>query len=190
MFRAFELKVENEEVFDSDWFSSAINTGCNIIKSDEPVIKKTLREVIENGTIDGTLLTERYFPTFHRDVFLSYSHDDQELVHAISGALKKYFNLSVFVDSIFWGSADKLLKEIDNKYCLNKDGKTFNYKKRNLSTSHVHAMLTSSIMKAMDQAEIIIFMNTPNSAPIIANIIIRKAMMNIHCRLGFMKNYY
>lgn len=173
MYRAFELKVA-DEIFDTDWISSAISNGQNNNKSDKTDIEELLREVIASGTIDGTMLTERYFPALHRDVFLSYSHDDQKFAYAIAGMLDKFFNLSVFIDSLFWGSADKLLREIDNSYCLNKDGKTYNYDKRNFSTSHVHAMLTSAMMKAMDQSEIIIFLNTPNSAPEIAYAISNK----------------
>ena len=101
-----------------------------------------------------------------RDVFLSYSHDDEDVVKAIAGLLNSELGLSVFIDSMFWGSADGLLKEIDEKYCKSDSPHyTYDYRKRNFSTSHIHAMLTASIMKVMDEAEIVIFINTPNSAP-------------------------
>lgn len=133
-----------------------------------------MKEVSENGTIDGTALTERYFPTLKRDVFISYSHKDQRLAYMVVGILEDFFGLKVFTDYIFWGSADKLLRNIDEKYCLQADGKAFDYKKRNFSTAHVHAMLTSAIMKAMDQAEIILFLNTPNSVDNVCNQIQQK----------------
>ena len=40
---------------------------------------------------------------------------------------------------------------------------TFDYQKRNRSTSHVHMMLSAALAKVMDRAECIIFLNTPNS---------------------------
>ena len=86
----------------------------------------------------------------------------------VAGLLNSCFKLTVFIDSMFWRSADNLLKRIDDEYCLQEGSKTYDYYKRNFSTSHVHAMLTAAIMKAMDQAEIIIFLNTPNSVPVLS----------------------
>ncbi len=170
MFRAFELTID-EDILDEDFFNRCAKVGRNKAVSDRTEIKELLREVISCGTIDGTALTEQYFPTFHRDVFLSYSHNDSELAYMMAGMLSACFGLTVFIDSLFWGSADELLKEIDNEYCYQEDGKTYSYEKRNFSTSHVHTMLTSAILKAMDQSEIIIFLNTLNSVPDIAQTI-------------------
>ena len=164
MYRAFELIID-DDISEHDWFSEDIELGRNKASSDFAKLDRLLRDVIVNGTIDGTKLTEEYFPVLRRDVFLSYSHNDQDLAYSIAGMLNSYFGLSVFIDFLFWGSADSLLREIDNKFCLKSDGETYSYEKRNFSTSHVHTMLTSAIMKAMDQAEIIIFLNTPESAP-------------------------
>lgn len=66
------------------------------------------------------------------------------------------------------GSADRLLKEIDDIKCKKTDG-TYDYQKRNLTTSHVHAMLTSAIMQVMDLSEVVIFVNTYNSVPVLEN---------------------
>lgn len=164
MYRAFELKID-EGILRADTNRSFANVGKSLISPEEKSIEKVLREVMTSGTIDGTELSEHHFPTLKRDVFLSYSHDDMELAYMVAGMLDVRFNLKTFIDSYFWGSADKLLKEIDNEYCWQNESKTYNYRKRNFSTSHVHAMLTASIMKAMDSAEIIIFLNTPKSVP-------------------------
>ncbi len=170
MYRAFELIIE-DNVLEDEWFTKAAEVWRNRINSESTKIEELLRDVIVNGTIDGTKLTEEYFPVLRRDVFLSYSHNDQDLAYSIAGMLESCFGLSVFIDSMFWGSADKLLKEIDNRYCLKKDGETYSYEKRNFSTSHVHAMLTSAIMKAREQAERVIFLNTPESAPSLGDAI-------------------
>lgn len=164
MYRAFELKID-ENILRENRFRELVVLGKNLMSSMETSIEKILREVFENGTIDGTALSEKFFPTLKTDAFLSYSHTDKELAYMVSGLLSKYFNLETFIDSYFWGSADKLLMEIDDQYCWQKESYTYNYRKRNFSTSHVHTMLSASIMKAMDSAEIIIFLNTPNSVP-------------------------
>ena len=93
-----------------------------------------------------------------------HSHNDQELALILAGWLKDKFDLKVFVDEVIWGSADELLKAIDNQFCRKKDG-TYDYSKRNLTTSHVHAMLTTAILNSIDNSETVIFMNTDNSVP-------------------------
>lgn len=170
MYRAFELQID-KDILDEDWFRRCAVVGNNKVKSERSKINALLKEVILKGTIDGSALTEEYFPTLKRDVFLSYSHKDQDLAYMVAGLLNAYFGLTVFIDSMFWGSADVLLRQIDDEYCYQEDSDTYSYRKRNFSTSHVHSMLTSSIMKAMDQAEIIIFLNTPNSSPNLAETI-------------------
>ncbi len=170
MFRAFELTIDDAKLT-MDWFRKCAIYGKNKISAENSMLKEWLREFISHETIDGTALTERFFPTLHSDVFLSYSHNDSDLAYMVAGMLSSCLKLSVFIDSQFWGGADELLKEIDNKYCHQGDSKTYSYEKRNYSTSHVHAMLSSAIIKAMDQAEIIIFLNTPNSVPNIARTI-------------------
>lgn len=164
MYRVFELSIDEDVLYD-DWFRRFANVGKDLVKSTETEIENLLREALNDGTIDGTALSARYFPTLKRDVFLSYSHNDQDLAFMVAGMMSSLFKLNTFIDAYFWGSADKLLREIDDEYCWQGKNKTYNYKKRNFSTSHVHAMLTAAIMKAMDSAEVVIFLNTSNSVP-------------------------
>ena len=89
---------------------------------------------------------------------------------ALTEWLEKIFGLSVFVDEIVWGSADKLLNMLDKKYCWQPESGTYNYSKRNLTTSHIHAMLSSAIYSVMDKAEVVLFLNTSNSVPNIENV--------------------
>lgn len=170
MYRAFELSLD-EGIRREEFFSECMKIGKSDLESEEKSVRSLLRDVMWNGTIDGTSLIDSYFPTFHKDVFLSYSHDDQDVAYMVAGLLTGCFGLKVFMDSMFWGSADALLQEIDDEYCSQEKSNTYSYWKRNLSTSHVHAMLTSAIMRAMDQAEAVIFLNTPHSAPSIGDAI-------------------
>jgi len=161
MYRAYEFKVD-PDIQDS-LFKGYTKIGQERLDKDAESISELLSEVVKDGTIDGSTLMEKYFPALRKDVFISYSHHDQNLAYSFAGFLQRNFGLTVFIDSLFWGSADKLLKEIDQIYCFQPASNTYNYKKRNITTSHVHAMLTSAIMKAMDQAEIIIFLSTPGA---------------------------
>lgn len=48
-------------------------------------------------------------------------------------------------------------------YYYQEDSKTYNYNKRNFSTSHVHMMLSTALINTIDNTECIFFINTPNS---------------------------
>ena len=62
-----------------------------------------------------------------------------------------------------WGSADELLKEIDNKYCKNYRKNTYDYTKRNFTTSHVHAILSMSLLEIINVASYCIFIESSES---------------------------
>lgn len=125
---------------------------------------RILSEVTENGIIDGSNLSKLVFP-FDReqyDVFISYSHNDEDDAEYLYHYLQSQ-GLNCFLDSTIWHSADNLLRKIDNKYCLNKDGKHYDYRKRNFSTSHVHAMLSMAMLEAINRSECCIFLKSNNS---------------------------
>ena len=65
-------------------------------------------------------MKDTYFPTSivgkSYDIFISHSHNNQKEAEILSAWLTKYKGFTCFVDSFIWGSADELLKEIDNKY--------------------------------------------------------------------------
>lgn len=164
MYKAFEMKVKDVKLS----IGSYTNATSRNIPDD---LKKNLYSVIVDGQIivDGQKVSDTVFPNFHSDVFISHSHNDKDIMYYIADRLTKELKLKVFADEFFWGSADELLREIDNRYCF--DGytqectKIYRYKDRNLTTSHVHIMLSSAIMKAIDQCEMLLFLNTGNSVP-------------------------
>lgn len=99
-------------------------------------------------------------------IFLSHSHDDEEMVKQLAGYLKHTYGIECFIDSCVWGYANDLLKEIDNKYCRYQetDGQFFyEYDNRNRSTSHVHMLLNGALAKMINKTECLFFVNTPNS---------------------------
>ena len=123
-----------------------------------------------NGIIDGNRVIEKWFPIIECDIFLSHSHKDKEKAIMLAGLLFKNFGLKTFIDSTVWGFSDKLLKVIDDKYCIHENGTNYSYEKRNFSTAHVHLMLNSALNKMIDNCEAIFFLNTPNSISAIDSI--------------------
>lgn len=116
-----------------------------------------------SGQLSGNQIIKKWFPEIKADIFLSHSHKDKDLVICFSGWLYKEFGLTSFIDSTVWGYADDLLRMIDDEYCYSAKTQTYQYNKRNYSTSHVHMMLSTSLMNMIDNCECIIFINTPNS---------------------------
>lgn len=135
--------------------------------------KKKMRTLVipSDGIIKGDTLKDAYFPSglfdgSNYDVFISHSHSNEEEAHLLAAWLKKYKNLSCFVDSFAWGSADQLLKEIDDKYCYRKHSKTYDYKKRNFTTSHVHAILSMALLDTILRSKYCIFIESTESVPL------------------------
>lgn len=156
MFTRFNLELNEELEADVEKF-----------KQDNIKIKEEVEEVLNtyinnDGSIDGDRLREEWFPKIDVDVFISHSHNDEDIAIKLGAWLYKNFGLKSFIDSFVWGSADKLLSIIDKKYCMNKSG-NYNYEKRNFSTSHVHMMLSIALGMIMQKAEVVIFLNTSES---------------------------
>lgn len=137
--------------------------GEEIMKTKKSNIKKNLEEYInQQGYINMSSISEDWFPSVECDIFLSHSHRDSNLVKGLVGFFHKLFNIDVFVDSYIWGYCNDLLRELDEKYCRKGD-LSFDYDKRNYSTSHVHMMLSNSLNKMINKSECIIFLQTENS---------------------------
>lgn len=159
MYRGFNLKIENKLEF-----NHYHSTGMEIFKKLQASVQPRLKEyLIPDGTIDGNKIMNDWFPEVKSHIFLSHSHRDLENAVYIAGILYSKFKILTFIDSTVWGYCNDLLKLIDNKYCKNESGETYDYNKRNYSTSHVHLMLSSSLNKMIDNSEAIFFLNSSNS---------------------------
>lgn len=142
MYKAF--RTNTEEILKME--SSIKSTDIDKLKSLQKDFKQKIRPFIlpKDDIINGETLKDTYFPTSKDgkpyDIFISHSHNNQREAEILAAWLTKHKGLSCFVDSFVWGSADELLKEIDNKYCKNFRKNTYDYTKRNFTTSHVHAI--------------------------------------------------
>lgn len=158
MYIGFELNVLRTS------FSEYYEAGKAIYDDNKKVIKLGLNKfLLPNGSLDGTKMQENWFPNVNANIFISHSHADENLAIGLAGWLYVEFGLIAFIDSCIWGYSNDLLKSIDNEYCQNSTGETYNYNKRNFSTSHVHMMLSTALTMMIDKTECIFFLNTPNS---------------------------
>lgn len=171
MFAKFYLDINEIKKLKSYSRSLQINpTSPIIIEEKIRKIKTKLKLLVEGksldkNVIDGDFLKNYIFPTGEEgsyDVFISYSHDDKDYAIFLASWLEQICKLRVFLDYYVWGSADMLLKDIDDKFCKQENG-TYNYKRRNYSTSHVHAMLSMAIMDIINNTECCIFINSEHS---------------------------
>lgn len=154
----------NSTEFNADYYKRTLVSGKKRYNAIKTGIEETINSfVLQNGKIDGSKMQANWFPQIDANIFISHSHNDENLAIVLSEWLHTEFGLSAFIDSCVWGYADKLLKLIDDEYCLNTGGQTYNYTKRNYSTSHVHMMLSTALTMMIDKAECILFLNTPNS---------------------------
>lgn len=146
------------------------SSNVDAIKKQKSKYKKIIRPLLipDNGIINGNALKNNYFPleTHNNNVydfFISHSHNDVESAYLLAAWLQCHCGKTCFVDSIAWGSADELLKEIDDKYCYRKHSKTYDYKKRNFTTSHVHAILSMSLLDVIKNSKYCIFLESNES---------------------------
>lgn len=160
MYRGFNLNYNRADRADLDDYEE----GKALYQEHKRIVRNRLQSFTNpDGSLNATKMTANWFPQIEADIFISHSHKDERQAIWLSGWLYQTFGLTTFIDSCIWGYADKLLRMIDDEYCLNESGKTYDYEMRNYSTSHVHMMLTTALSNMIDNTECIFFLNTPNS---------------------------
>lgn len=133
----------------------------NSIKDIQDKINSFLK-TLDGQVLDADKIKNIFFPNSEAHIFLSHSHSDESLALRLKFYLERKYKLRVFDDSTVWGSADKLLYFLDNKY--NKTGdETYGYRGSNYTASNVYLLLASAIDDMMDKSECILFLNTENS---------------------------
>lgn len=159
MYRGFNL----EEISFKD-ATTLHQIGISLHEGYKQEVKKVLKNLVLNeGILDGSKMQSDWFPQINSDIFISHSHNDKDTVITLAGWLYENLGINAFIDSCVWGNANDLLKLIDDNFCLNDGGETYNYTKRNYSTSHVHMMLSTALSKMIDKTECLFFYNTPKS---------------------------
>lgn len=162
MYRGFNLSLE-DNFFERNDFENLQKVGLESFSNQREMIKEKISSFADrNSSLDGNNIQENWFPKIKADIFISHSHKDEKLALAIAGWLYEKFGLVSFIDSYVWGYSNKLLRQIDDVYCLNGNH-SYSYEKRNYSTSHVHMMLSVALTQMIDNTECLFFLNTPNS---------------------------
>ncbi|GBR21963.1 TIR domain-containing protein [Komagataeibacter nataicola] len=159
MYKAYKIDIDGQYL------------GVNQDIIENIKLKNMPKQSIKNffnvdGSLDGNNIISEWFPQEKFDIFLSHSHADEQIAYMLANFLEENFGLRCFVDSSVWGYADKILKEVDEEFCKKEDNKgivTYSYEKRNITTSHIHNMLSVSITSMMNQCECLFFLNTKNS---------------------------
>jgi len=163
MYRGFNLLLE-KNFFSGDYFKRLQKVGLESLSCQKTTIVEKINSFVRvGGSLDGSMMKANWFPKIEADIFISHSHKDEELALALAGWLRETFGLTAFIDSCVWGYANELLKMIDDAYCYKTETNTYNYQKRNYSTSHVHMMLSVALTQMIDNTECLFFLNTPNS---------------------------
>lgn len=201
MYRGFKINIDetffchelNTTNYDIDTIIEQFNKYKKI--GETPLAKKIdaankhiFDYIDENGVLEGDIIQDTWFPRMQGkfDIFISHSHNDKDLAFALAGWMKEKFKLNCFLDQYVWSSADGLIKKLDN-LCLRPKEKHYNYRDRNMTTSQVHAMLTSAILQIIDDCDILFFLNTPNSVEIIDNVHEYTLSPWIFLEIGFSK---
>ena len=120
MHRGFKLELGQ---INNDYYEQ----GYAQFEANKKYIENTLKNFVgKDGVLKGSQLQNEWFPQVEADIFISHSHGDKDMAISLAGWIKRVFNLNVFIDSCVWGYADDLLRLVDNNYCLNPGGETYN----------------------------------------------------------------
>ena len=168
MYRAFNVQIADNEMDSLLRNSNQLyNNFLDIYLSNKFNIQRSLENfLLPNNAIDVQSLEQDWFPSVDAHVFISHSHKDIELVEKFEQWLYQRFGIKCFVDSKVWGYANDLLKKLDDKYslfCTENNINTYYYEKTIISSSHVHMMLATALLKMIDKIDYIFFLNTPQS---------------------------
>lgn len=173
MYKAFHFE-EIDELHNFITYRDKIDyksIGENLFESQKVIVKESLDEYyVKENILDGQKLMDEWFPKINAHIFLSHSHADKDFVYSMAGFLYKEFGLLSFIDSVVWGYADELLRQVD-QHCYDSVSKTYNYSMRNKTTSNIYLMLNNALYNMIDCTECIIFINTPNSVKKISEVL-------------------
>ena len=157
--KGYKINVEEIEKLETKYFDNNNNLSQEILKDF------LLEEFkINENEINGDKIVEKVFPNKEKyEIFISHSHNDKKYAQKLANFLK-INGYRVFLDSEIWGSADSILKEIDNEYSRsNNDERYYDYTKRNFSTTHVHLLLISALAQIISKTPIFIFVESDNT---------------------------
>jgi len=115
------------------------------------------------GDISAKNLADNLFPEKKPHVFISHSSKDVNMAIRFANSLYDRYGIVSFIDSQLWGHIDYALKEMHELYCKIPNSSSYYYQKSNNLLSHMHAILSIALMRVMDNADCVIFIESENS---------------------------
>lgn len=154
-------------------YEEYIEKGKKHIKIIKEKYNDDLFKYINKDTLDGSKLQDDWFPKIDADIFISHSHDDEDLANALAGWIYVTFGITVFIDSNVWDYASDLLDDLNEKYSNKRvnpaGGFVYSYKRCNQASQHVNIMLSVALQNMIDNVECVILLNTKNSITLFDN---------------------
>jgi len=165
MFQRFKVDISDIGYITGDLTDYYRRKGEELFKTLDKSFEGDIKQYLnENKELSADRIKDHWFPKINCDIFISHSHIDEETALAFSGWLYSEFEIVSFIDSKLWKYTNNLLKKIDNIYTINSNEKTYDYDKRNYSTSHAHVMLSSSLVEMIDSSECLLFIDGEGSS--------------------------
>ena len=164
--------MKNGYCLSVDWNDPEIKRACAFSGANSERHQKFKGEVeqfvkkfsaLGSGVFDANKLISQWFPIVKADVFLSHSHDSKGEVEALASYIESKTGKVVFVDSLYWDSADKMV-ELFYDFIAERDDKgRFKVDSLLKASEHVHCMLERSILAMMDKCDDFVFLDESSS---------------------------
>lgn len=162
-------KIDVNEICRQDYTND--ERFLKLQKSDQDLFKSTFQSLAcMEEILKAEDILKNWFPLLNKQVFISHSHQDEDEALKLAAWLYHNFDIECFIDSQVWGYSADLQRKLDNEYCINHGEATYSYSKRNISTAHVHMLLSTALQNMIDNCECIIFIESDNSAKPLAAI--------------------
>jgi len=83
MFRGFNVKIDSLKAANfRNWYAA----GLALFNRQQNQLTQALDNlVLSNGSLDGAILQQQWFPQVEADVFISHSHNDKETAIILAG---------------------------------------------------------------------------------------------------------
>ena len=159
MYRAFNVTL------DPNGYLGYVNTQQ--YENDKSISLQKLQKIINSrDIIQAWEIKKLLLPSKRYDIFISHSHKDLELAKGFANYLYLFFNVTCFIDSLYWGNIDELQNGL-NELHLTYDGVTkksyYDYEKTLQVAKHANMILASALTEMIDRCECVFFLNTDNS---------------------------
>lgn len=173
MYRGFNISGISTETFGGLSFKDGSNIHNHLAQIGKEVgarYKNSIEDAIEvverNGKVSfsGNEIEGLCFPHLDFDIFISHSHDDEQIALEFAGLMKNWFGINAFVDSCAWNYRDKIIQRIGRIVCNERSLTAKEYLDLYVSVaSCVDCMLNKALIGMIDECECLFFLNTPNS---------------------------